>query len=333
MAGKADSKLKTLRLMDILTEHTDEDHPMPANEICERLVADGIAAERKSIYKNIDVLNDYGLDIVKVTTPKKGYFLGERDFQEVEAKLMADAIQSASFISAKKSNELVEKIQSCFSVYQRATLNNTVFIDKSKKTTNEQIYIFIDAINRAISHNKMVEITYKKREIIAGKPNDATRILVVSPYATMWFADHYYLICNHKDHDNFMHLRIERIIKVREREEDRKPLKKIYPPYSNGFDTADYASKIFEGFSGEIQTVTLRCAPELYETIYDHFGDNLRVVKIYEDNSFIARVDVAVSKGFEDWLLKFGTGIKVEEPGTLADRVKKRATEITDMYE
>ena len=117
MPGRADSKLKTLYLMDILREQTDEDHPMSAADICKELDDRGVGAERKSIYANLEVLRQYNLDIVKTSTPKKGFFLGDREFEPVELRLIADAVQSASFISQSNSRKLISKLEKNLSIY------------------------------------------------------------------------------------------------------------------------------------------------------------------------------------------------------------------------
>ena len=109
--------------MDILREQTDEDYPMSA-DICKELDDRGVGAERKSIYANLEVLRQYNLDIVKTSTPKKGFFLGDREFEPVELRLIADAVQSASFISQANSRKLISKLEKNLSIYQRENFRN-----------------------------------------------------------------------------------------------------------------------------------------------------------------------------------------------------------------
>jgi len=53
MAARSGQKLKLLHIIDILNKHSDEDNPISANEICNRLEELGVSAERKAIYKNL----------------------------------------------------------------------------------------------------------------------------------------------------------------------------------------------------------------------------------------------------------------------------------------
>ncbi|MBQ2934397.1 MAG: helix-turn-helix domain-containing protein, partial [Clostridia bacterium] len=88
MEARTTQKLKLLYIIEILQKHSDEDHPINATEICEKLDAYGISAERKAIYNDIDVLIDFGYDIVKATVPRRGYFMASRHFELPEIYLL-----------------------------------------------------------------------------------------------------------------------------------------------------------------------------------------------------------------------------------------------------
>ena len=124
MAGVKNSKLKLLYLAEIFEKKTDENNYISATQICDELAKLDIPAERKSIYKDIDVLREYGYDIIHTGTRNGGgYFLGERKFQLAEIRLLSDAVQAANFISQNKTNELVEKIESFASEKQAKILH------------------------------------------------------------------------------------------------------------------------------------------------------------------------------------------------------------------
>ena len=110
MAGQS-QKLKILYLMKILLTRTDEDHLLSAKDLCDALAEYGIRAERKSIYADVEALQDYGLDIIQQRGKNPGYYIGERDFELAELKLLVDAVQSSKFITQKKSGELIKKLE------------------------------------------------------------------------------------------------------------------------------------------------------------------------------------------------------------------------------
>lgn len=122
MAGSANAKLKPLYLLQIFQEQTDEEHPLSAQELCGELEKRGVAAQRKSIYGDIELLKSFGLDILHTRAPKSGYFLASRTFETAEVRLLLDAVQAAAFITPKKTAQLVQKLEGLVSCGQAARL-------------------------------------------------------------------------------------------------------------------------------------------------------------------------------------------------------------------
>ena len=59
-----DQKLRTLYLMEILLERTDDEHMLNASELCTILVQEyGISTDRRTIYTEMEILDKFGLDI------------------------------------------------------------------------------------------------------------------------------------------------------------------------------------------------------------------------------------------------------------------------------
>ncbi|MBO4468213.1 MAG: WYL domain-containing protein, partial [Clostridia bacterium] len=156
MEVRRGQKLKLLYIIEILKHYTDEDHPLSALEICDKLEQKGISAERKAIYSDIENLVNFGYDVIFTRVPKPGYFLASREFETPEIYLLCDAIRTAKFITPKKSRELVSKLQGMLSVYQMAGVESGIYISSDLKCRNEEIFYNIDAISRAISEKKKI---------------------------------------------------------------------------------------------------------------------------------------------------------------------------------
>ena len=59
-----DQKLRTLYLMEILLERTDDAHMLNASELCTILDQEyGISTDRRTIYTEMEILDKFGLDI------------------------------------------------------------------------------------------------------------------------------------------------------------------------------------------------------------------------------------------------------------------------------
>jgi predicted DNA-binding transcriptional regulator YafY len=136
MAKGPNQKLKLLVLRDILMQYSDEQHGLTINEIIDKLAANGINAERKSIYDDLRLLENYGLDICSEKTKTVRYYIGKRDFELPELKLLVDAVQSSKFITEKKSRELIKKVGALASDYDASKLSRQVFVHNRGKNPN-----------------------------------------------------------------------------------------------------------------------------------------------------------------------------------------------------
>ena len=311
MSGSSSQKLKLLYLIDILKENTDEKHPLSAEKLCELLEQRGVSCERKSIYRDISVLCEYGYDIVNSSSPR-GYFLGWRDFEVPEICLLCDAVESADFISPKKTRELTEKLEGLLSKNEAKKIRRQIFIDNRKKSDNERVYINIDLISAAIDEGKKINIDYSRREFLGGKITEKSKRFTVSPYALTWADDHYYLICNNEKYDNLMHLRMDRIKKAEKLAENIRHFSEV-SEYKNTFDVADYCGKAFNMYGGKKQKIELRCKNGLLETIIDRFGSDISFFADGKEH-FRFLTDAHVSEGLVGWILQYSADMEILAP-------------------
>ncbi len=333
MPNKSNQKLKLLYILDNLLKNSDENNPIDAEEIILDLQEKGIEAERKSVYKDIAVLQQFGYDILKTRTPKCGFFIASRDFEVAEVRLLCDAIQAAGFISQKKTKQLLEKIYSLVSVAQAKTIENQVYVDNRPKCANENIYYNIDKLDRAIQNSRQVKIIYRKRKI--SERNTAEfeeKTHYISPYALIWSNDHYYLVGNNRNYSNIMITRIDRIKDVEILENTPAINFSDVSPYRDKFDSADYVNKHFNMFSGDPQEVELVCHNSLIDDILDKFGDNVNIIK-HSEEKFKININAAVSSGLVSWIMQYGNKIQVKSPESLKKMILDRAEEIRKVYQ
>ena len=331
MAGQKNSKLKLLYLKEIFEKYTDEDNILNSSEIADLLLNYGIECERKSVYKDIDILIDYGMDIIKTRTPKNGFFLASRDFEAAEVRLLTDAVQAADFISVRKTRLLLQKIEKFISAKQAAKLRRQVYIDNRHKCSNEEIYYNIDALDNAIKSSHKVRLHYVRRKLDQKfAAQTEVKEFVLSPYALIWSNDHYYLVANNAKYDNLMNMRIDRIRNVEILEETARHFSEV-SSYKTGFDAADYASKVFNMFSGKPQSTELKCSIDIIEEIIDRFGENVTLRKA-KDGWFSLREEMSVNDGLVSWIMQFGEKIEVVYPAELRRMVREKAETIADMY-
>ena len=335
MAGIGATKLKLLYIKEYLERYSDENHPVGADELLEMLAEKGIHCERKAVYNDVQTLRNADLEIFRVKAPKNGYYLATRTFELPELRLLIDAVQAANFITPKKSKELIEKIGTLCSEKQAEQLQKQVFIESSVKNTNEEIYYNIDVINKAIQAARKISFIYSKRRI-----DDETQSVVVeekrfvvSPYALIWSNDHYYLVCNNAKYDNLMHTRIDRMKKVEMTNARMRNYAEV-SPYVMFFDAADYAGKLFNMFSGDVQQLEFICDDELLEEILDRFGSGAVITQAAPgEPRFRVQTKGVVSDGLVSWVMQFADKIEVVSPRSLREQMKTRAEAVLAVYQ
>lgn len=327
------SKLKTLFILKYLEQFSDEEHPLTTTQLIQMLEKDGITCERKSIYADVKALNEIGCNIVSVKSLKKGFFMASRTFEIPEVRLLIDAVTFAGFITPNKTKALVNKLESLVSFYQAKDLTSQVYRESENKCDNEEIYYIIDNLDEAISTNKKVKFIYKRRNIDKeNKKSYTTKTFNVSPYSLIWKEDHYYLVCNNEKYDNLMNLRLDRMRKIEILDEIARPVEEV-SEYEDGiFDSADYAAKMFNMFSGKTEDVEIVCHLDLREEMMDRFGSKIPFTAIDNDH-FSTTVRAAVSDGLVSWVMQYGNKIKVTKPESLVEKIKEKAASVISVYQ
>lgn len=146
--------------MKLLYDQTDEDHYISVADILQFWQNNGILAGRKSVYSDIDLLMEMGVDIICIKSTQNRYFIGSRLFQVPELKLLVDAVESSHFITEKKSKTLIEKLGHLTNKYVANQLNRHIYMDGTTKPDNETIYYTIDEIQTAIQEKCPISFQY-----------------------------------------------------------------------------------------------------------------------------------------------------------------------------
>ena len=306
MSKSARQKLKLLYLKDILLRETDEEHPLNAQDIIKRLEEYGIEAERKSIYNDIMSLADYGMDLLKLDGRSGGYFVGARDFELAELKLLVDAVQSSRFITAKKSDQLIKKLSALSSIYDEDKLQRQVYSVNRVKSGNESVLITIDTIHEAIQMKKAVSFSYMiwstDKKLV---PKHDGKFYSVSPAALIWDDEYYYLLGLDMDDGKRKNFRVDKIKGIERLERDAVSQETV--------DIAEYSKKVFGMFSGEVSPVSIKVPDSKIGIFLDRFGTDISVVKL-EDGFVRVHTEAAVSVQFFGWIASLGSDIEILGP-------------------
>lgn len=331
MGRSSNQKTRILALYKFLSDKSDEQHPVSTSEIISNLEISGYECERKTVYADIEALNNFGIEIIYTTYPKKGYFLASRGFEVSEISLLSDAVLSADFITPKKTDRLINKLRGFLSVYQANEYKNRAYISNRNKCENEEIFYNIDKIITAVSKGKKLSFYYFKHKLKNNHFIEQTsKKMTVSPYALVWADDRYYVVCNYEKYNNLLHLRLDRMRQAEICEEKFRHFSEV-SEYKNEFNVSDYVEKAFNMYSGEKSGVTFKCELSVLEPIIDRFGEDI-FVRSFDESHFVFDSNVLISEGFVSWLLSFGSSIEVIKPVELRERVRRSAEKILQNY-
>lgn len=328
MAKRMNQKLKLLRLMQVMLEQTDDNHSITMEQILIELQRYDIAAERKSIYADMEALRLYGIDIIREKRNRTCYYhVGAREFELAELKLLVDAVQSSKFITEKKSKKLIKKLEGFLSSYDAKKLERQVFVSGRIKTMNESIYYNVDMIHEAIASNIKIRFQYYKWDV---NKNMVLRhdgaYFCVSPWGLLWEDENYYLIGYDSAAGIIKHYRVDKMLKLKLTEDKREGRE-----HFREYDMAIYAKKHFGMFDGKEERVKIEFENYLAGVVIDRFGKDVAMRKS-DDEHFIVSVDIAVSEQFFGWIFALGSGARIVGPESVVERMREQIRRECEMY-
>ena len=329
MSKGTNQKFKLYYLMKIMLEKTDEDHSITMPEILAELERYDVTAQRKSIYADLEALDKLGVEIIGEAVGKGyRYHVGSRQFELAELKLLVDAIQSSKFITARKTNELIHKLEGYCSEYEAKQLQRQVHVSGRIKTMNESIYYNVDAIHNAISENRKIKFQYYqwnlKKEMELRHDGEYYHI---SPWGLSWDDENYYLVGYDSEAGMIKHYRVDKMIHIGMSEDAREGKE-----HFRQFDIAAYAKKSFAMYGGKEERVKLLMDNNLAGVVIDRFGKDVSMIPA-DENYFTVSVNVAVSQQFIGWIFALGNGAKIVGPENVVEQVQGDIKRLVKQYQ
>ncbi len=328
MPKSENQKLKLLYIIRILTEETDEKTPISTKDLIARLSEYNIAAERKTIYTDMECLRDFGYDIgFDGNRTKGGYYLASRDFELAELKMLVDMVQASRFLSVKRSRELIKKIEHLAGKREASELQRSVYVANRAKAVNEGVFYAVDCIHRAIAGNKSISFHYLEFTVSSQwQLRRGGKRYEVSPWFLTWNQENYYLIAFDEERQEVRHYRVDRMKDLEINERDRQGRE-----HFKNFDIAAYSKVAFNMYGGEEKRLKLVFVNALANVVVDRFGKDVTIRKEDEEH-FSVSVNVAVSPQFYGWLAGFGAKAKIVSPKEAAESYREFLKGILESY-
>ncbi|MDO4293785.1 MAG: WYL domain-containing protein [Eubacteriales bacterium] len=328
MPKGTNQKFKLYRLAQIMLERTDEEHYITMPEILEALGKYDVTADRKSVYADLRDLEVLGIEVEGEPSGKGfHYHVVNRPFELPELKLLVDAIQSSKFITEKKSNILIRKLEKLVSKYEAMKLQRQVYVAGRIKTMNESIYYTVDAIHNAISENRKIRFQYYQWNVRKEmEPRHGGAYYDISPWGLSWSNENYYLIGYDSDTGRIKHYRVDKMLHIRMTDEPREGKE-----HFKTLDMADYTKKSFSMFGGEEQAVRLLMDNSLAGVVIDRFGKDVMMIP-EDEGHFTVSVEVHVSRQFLGWIFSLGGGARLLGPESVVEQMRQEVRRMARQY-
>jgi predicted DNA-binding transcriptional regulator YafY len=308
-------KIKLLKLYELLKNETDESHPISRRELCKRLNELGISSNVRTLSLDIEVLQENGFEVMSYLDKERFYYVPEHELSIPEIKILIDAIQAASFITEKKTAELIEKVAALAGSHSAELLKKNMVCFNTRKHTNEAVLYTVDSIEDAIIRKKKIAFNYfhlnekAEREYVL-TPAGRKKRYYVEPVALIFNEDNYYLMGYMARHPgktaSYRIDRIDHIEVVEESVLSDEALQKIET-------VAEFTEQAFKMFSGELEEVALQFDKSLVGPVFDKFGEDTPMTMV-DEKTCEATVHVQISPTFFGWVAQFGSKMKIVRP-------------------
>ena len=326
MAQENWQKIKILKLLELLQQQTDDQHPLTTTEICAKMDLIGIPCDRRTLSKDIALLNEQGYEILwRWVGKEKGYYIVDRSFSVPELKILIDAVQAATFITEKKTSELIDKIADLGGSHRGDILKSNIVHFNTRKHSNESIYYSVDALEDALQQQKKVIFRYFDLNEYGEKiyRRDGHHY-VVEPVGLVFSEDNYYLMVYSARHDRTANYRVDRMdaVEVIDEQITEKALQLR--------DSVDcFTEQAFKMYGGQLVEITIQFDAKLIGVVYDKFGEDTKMIRLNADTC-VAAVKVQISPTFWGWIFQFGKQMQITSPDSVIEEYKNRAAMITE---
>lgn len=264
-------KIKLLKLMEILRQDSDEDRPLKTSAIIEKLLAMNITCDRRTLHKDMKLLNEQGYEVMKEFVDREmAYYVSDRSFSVPELKTLIDAVQAASFFTDKKTAELIDKIAELCGSHRAEILKGNLVRFNTRKHSNEAIYYIVEYLEEAIQQNKKIIFRYfdlnENGEKVYRRDGHH---YVVEPVALVFNEDNYYLLVYSARHDGTANYRVDRMEGVEISDEEITEVAKLMRD-----SIAAMTESSFKMYGGQPVKVVLEFDDKLIGVVYDKFGED-----------------------------------------------------------
>lgn len=330
----AETKEKLIRVLQLIQE-TDEKSPMNAQQIKDALSRrfNIENVDRRSIYRDIALLETCGYKITQCKSKRKGWFLKERPFDEWEIKLMIDAIMQAKCITKTDADNIKRKLLALSSVRGRKRFGSMIWIRNTNKSVDKFAKNYIELMMEAMFQKRKIEFQYIEiTDNMQDKLRKEGKFYKLNLYTMWWSGDTIYLIGAHDNHEGLSNYRLDRMRNLRISTEVAIDAEEKIGKNSEQ-KIQDYIADSVNHYAGKVITLILEYEPTAVNNgiLYDFAGQKIRVQKVSErcNRATIRKMNSVTLIG---WLLQYADRFKVIAPENVRNNIIEKLNEALTKY-
>ena len=314
------NKDRTLVVLKYLQDCSNDRTSVTTRDIRSEVEQNELHTNMLTLRRDIQAIRDAGFDVhsFEQSGLMTEYNYMGRYFAPADLMILVDAVASAQFLSPEMSRKMIDKMKQYAGPGYEEELEPFIAMSGRCKAQDDMTLAFIRYIRQAIREDKRVSFRYMVDDVDQGRiPKHEGQRYHVSPYATVWKEDRYYLVGYSEKHEAVATFRIDRIAKLSVLETKRRE-----PP--EDYCLQDYVDQAFRMYGkGEKATVTLRCRKELYGQILDQFGDRTKVTPL-DDEWMKVTADVILSGTFYSWVFQYPGDMQITGPEKAVKEYRER---------
>lgn len=309
--------LTALKILKILEESSDQDHPVAQTAIAAELDVD-----RKTVARCLEVMEGYmDYDIVH---QRKGIYLvpDEDAFELSEVRLLIDSILASKVVSAEQTDIIVKKLAKLLNKHDRTHIRHIHSYKDWSKVDNKNIFWTIEVLDDAI--NKNVKVSFDYNTIGIDKKLHVEGNYTVSPVQLTFANGQYFVLAYTNDDDELRSFRIDKITNA-------KLLGVISKKKQREVEWRDIASAYVEGHPymsfGNTERIRIRILEDEIGRVFDVFGINVRINQCDDrDAKYSNMVEVSFEANTEDvyrFMVQNADVAEILEPHSIRARILK----------
>jgi hypothetical protein len=327
MYATGNKKMLNMLILEILKEYSDQEHRLTQQEIIRLLKSNyDMVCDRRSVKNNVVCLRELGYEI----SMEDGYYLLEREFDDVELRMLIDSVLFAKFLTQKQAKTLIEKLKSIGNKYFSAKVNHIINLPELRHGYNKQLMYVLDTINEAISQHKKISFVYNQYGSDFKLHPKREEKYIVNPYQMVVNNGFYYLIGNYDKYDDISHYRLDKMTCVEMLTEKVKQQNQVMG-LEQGLNLPKHMAEHIYMFSGGSVTINMLVDETIIGELVDWFGNDFYVIKKRQNNQVLVRLRCN-EQAFFYWTLQYGPYVEVLEPVSLRRKIAEAVSEMNEKY-